>query len=209
MAAFLAVFLGIPTRCWRQLVPGAACLVGEVGMNSFGAGKEHRLRWFLGLIVPARSTEKEILAKGLFWLMALPWPVFQGQNESQPGMGRASLVTDISPKGIVPAAPPQGCPAVPRLCPCPHAVSVACGAMLQDSQTASPLLDLKKELTNQTPPPSPPSDAGGALRHGGASEWPPGTGEALKLFSPVSLGAWDSVALQRGLCWRAIFSPAR
>lgn len=184
-------------------------------MNRFGAGKEHRLRWFLGLTVPARSTEKEILAKGLLLHPNDPAPgqcskdKTSPRSESQPGMGQASLVMDISPRGIVPPAPARACPADPRpwLCPCPHAVSVACGAMLQDSQTTSPLFYLRKELTNQTPPPS--SDAGGALRHGGASEWPPGTGEALKPFTPVSLGAGDTVALQRGLCWRGIFSPAR
>lgn len=37
------------------------------GMNRFGAGKEHRLQSFWGLMVPVRP----ILAQGLFWLMAL------------------------------------------------------------------------------------------------------------------------------------------
>lgn len=174
-------------------------------MNRFGAGKEHRLGCFWGLMVPVRSTEKGILAKFLF-LANGPAP---GQcskdkrsprTESQPGMGQASPATATFPRGILPAVPTPGLCPQPVALAVPHAVSVACGAMLQDSQTASALIYLSKEFPNQTP--RPPWDAGqcvkargslgGACRHRGSTEAVPPCPSVL-----------------RGLCWRRIFLPSQ
>lgn len=104
------------------------------GMDRFGAGQEHRLRCFWGLMVPVRSTEKGILAKSLFFLlMALPLASVP-RTKGVPGLN-PSLEWDehllpwtSSREEFSLLSPPRGSVPSPWLWPCPHAVSVACHA---------------------------------------------------------------------------------